>query len=109
MREIIDLDFKTKEIMEKFKDFTQGWRVCMLINRGIGNTNKGSKRWVSKLVSFDPKTLEENIGKLLEQQYYLNDPDIRLYMCLNSRNIDKTIINFNHRMVDLYNPSRENA
>lgn len=90
-----------KQIMEKFSLFTHGVRVCMLIDRGEMNSNKGSKRWVSKLISSDKEQLESNIDKLLEQQQYLANPDIRLYMCINARSMDKAIKHFQHAQLDV--------
>jgi hypothetical protein len=34
-------------------------------------------------------------------QYYLNEPDIRLYACLNDRKIDSAINLFKHKQIDL--------
>jgi hypothetical protein len=92
---------KAQEIIEKFHNFTNGYRVSMLINRGMANTNKGSRRWVSKLISSDPISLEKNIIQLLEHQHYINNPDVRLYMCVNERNIERAITYFKHKQLDL--------
>jgi len=92
---------KAKEIVEKFEIFSHGVRVCMLIDRGQMNSNKGSRRWVSKLISADKEQLEANIIKLLSQQEYLANPDIRLYMCVNARNMDKAIKHFQHAQLNL--------
>ncbi len=91
---------KAQEIMQKFHLFTGGYRVCMLIDRGEANSNKGSRRWVNKLISGDSEQLEKNIAKLLEQQEYLANPDVRLYMCVNARSLPKAIRHFQHRMID---------
>lgn len=95
MKELID------EIMEKFKDFTSGVRVMMLIDRGVQNNNKGSKRWVNKLISFNSGTFEKNLSKLIELQYYLKNPDIRLYTCVNDRKLDSAIKYFQHKQIDI--------
>src|SRR5690348_10102565 len=76
--------------------FLEGMRVQMLIDRSIGNTNKGSKRWVNKLISYDSTQFIENCRKLLEQMYYFGNPDIRLYSCVNNRYQTKAINRFQH-------------
>ena len=41
-----------EEIKHRFADYMDGVRVSMLIDRSVGNNNKGSKRWVNKTVSY---------------------------------------------------------
>lgn len=84
-------------------EFTQGLRVQMLINRAVGNTNKGSKRWVNKLISTDTESFYKNCEKLLHQMFYMKNPDVRLYGCINERSTKKAfeslicdaVLNFN--------------
>jgi hypothetical protein len=97
----MDIEQKAREIMVKFSPFMHGVRVCMLIDRGTQNSNKGSRRWVSKLISSNLVQLESNIKKLLEQQSCLGDPDIRLYMCVNARSMSKAIKHFQHAQIDV--------
>lgn len=73
----------------------------MLIDRSNGNTNKGSKRWINKLISFDTEQFKKNLIKLLQLQYYLKNPDIRLYSCVNDRKLSKAINHFQHAQLDL--------
>jgi hypothetical protein len=73
----------------------------MLIDRGVQNSNKGSKRWVNKLVSCNPEEFDRNTMKLLEQMEYFKNPDIRLYSCINPRKMDKAINLFQHKQLDL--------
>lgn len=95
------VEAKTEEIMRDFAPFTDGVRVQMLIDRSVSNSNKGSKRWINKLISNNPEEFKSNIIKLLELQYYLANPDIRLYSCVNKRNLDKAIKYFNHKQLDI--------
>lgn len=88
-------------IMAKFDGFTDGCRVMMLIDRSKQSTNKGSRRWINKLVSFDKNQFQKNLEKLLDLQLHLNNPSIRLYSCVNKRNIEKSIKYFQHKMIDL--------
>jgi len=98
---MIEIEQIAKDIMEKFKDFTDGVRVMMLINRGIGNTNKGSKRWINKLISTNKDEFNENLTKLLNLQYYLNDSDIRLYTSVNPRKMYRAVKYFMHKQIDM--------
>lgn len=91
----------SNRIMKEFELFTHGVRVQMLIDRSVSNTNKGSKRWINKLVSTNSEEFKSNIIKLLELQYYLGNTDIRLYSCVNHRNLDKAIKYFKHKQLDI--------
>lgn len=96
-----------EKIITTFANYTHGVRVQMLINRGIGNTNKGSKRWVSKLISTNQEEFHANIIKLLQMQYYLDNPDVRLYSCVNPRNMEKAFVAFQVKMLTVSFLDRE--
>ncbi len=84
-----------KEVMPKRPElFVAGMHVQMLINRDVGNTNKGSKRWVNKLVSFNEKDYEQNCTSLLEQMYSIDNDGIRLYASINPRCYDRVTKEF---------------
>ena len=87
--------------------FTCGVRVQMLINRSIGNSNKGSKRWVSKLISTSHKEFKQNIIKLLHQMHHLGNPGIRLYSCVNERSLEKGVKRFMTRQIEVMNRLEE--
>lgn len=89
------------KIQMAWDHFSDGVRVQMLIDRKIGNTNKGSKRWVNKLISYDLEGYKRNTEKLLMQQQYLNDPSIRLYASVNSRKVPTAVRLLHHTMIDL--------
>jgi hypothetical protein len=61
----------------------------MVIDRGVSNSNKGSKRWINKLVSYNHKSFLENCEKLLHMMAYFNNPDWRLYSSLNPRDPER--------------------
>jgi hypothetical protein len=81
--------------------FKEGVHVLMLIDRGIQNSNKGSKRWINKIISTNPYEYDEASQKLIDLQNHLNNPDIRLYSSINSRKMKKAIHAFKHRQLDL--------
>lgn len=81
--------------------FHNGVTVLMLIDRTFGNSHKGSRRWVNKLISYDKASFEVNLDKLIKQQDYLQQPNIRLYGALNYRSLDKGIKRFFHTLIDV--------
>lgn len=88
-------------IQNRFHGFMDGIRVVMLIDRGIQNSNKGSKRWINKIITTNEAEWINAVNRLLELQYHLNEPDVRLYSCLNDRNLDKAIKLFTHKQIDI--------
>ncbi len=95
-----------EEIKLRFADYMDGVRVSMLIDRSVGNNNKGSKRWVNKIISTNQDEWISAVSKLLELQKHLNDPDIRLYACVNDRKMDRAINAFQHTLLDLQDSSK---
>lgn len=95
------IDQVADRIMDKLRDFTDGVRVTMLIDRGVSNSNKGSRRWVNELISTNRDEFEDNLIKLLSLQLFLNDAGVRLYTGVNSRKLDKAIIAFQHNQLDV--------
>lgn len=94
------MESRHQEITKTFDEFMSGVRVMMLIDRGVQNSNKGSRRWINKLVSTNYDGFCTNLHKLLDMQYHLNNPNIRLYSCVNDRKMDRAIIHFNHKQLD---------
>lgn len=97
----MNIEKKALEITEEFHLFTEGVRVMMLINRGIGNSNKGSRRWINKLVSANKDEFTENLIKLLTQKESIGDDDNRIYLSVNPRKIIKAVKYFQHKQLDL--------
>lgn len=88
-------------IQHRFRNFAYGVRIVMLIDRGVMNSNKGSRRWINKIITTNESEWSDAVTKLLELQYYLNNPDIRMYASLNDRKIDKAIQMFKHNQLDV--------
>jgi hypothetical protein len=80
--------------------FKDDIRVLMLIDRSIGNSNKGSKRWINKIITSNVKEFDEAASALMALQFCLNNPYIRLYSSINSRKIFSAIKLFKHRLID---------
>lgn len=82
-------------------EFTQGVNVLMLIDRGVQNSNKGSKRWINKIISTNQDEFHSAAEKLIELQSHIGNPDIRLYSSINPRKMQKAIKLFKHNQIDL--------
>lgn len=78
-----------------------GVRVVMLIDRGVMNSNKGSRRWINKIITTNEEEWLNAVERLMALQDYLANPAIRLYACINSRNMDKGIKHFMHKQLDV--------
>lgn len=86
----------------KFRqELTEGVRVMMLINRGIKSKDAPKKRWTNFLVSTNSDEYWENYDRLSAQKDYLNNPDIRMYSCLNSRKMESAVNYFQHRQLNV--------
>lgn len=96
-----NIDKISQKIMDEFNILTHGIRVVMLIDRSVGNTNKGSRRWINKIITYNQDSFRDGVNTLLEMQYYLNNHDLRMYACVNDRNIDRAIKTFQHKQLDI--------
>lgn len=83
-----------------------GVRVVMLIDRGVQNSNKGSRRWINKIITTNYGEWIKAVKVLSDMQDYIGNPDIRLYSCVNDRKIDKAILMFKHKQLDVLEESK---
>lgn len=88
-------------ITDHFKNFIDGVRVVMLIDRGVMNSNKGSKRWINKIITTNEAEWINAVERLSALQDHLANPDVRMYSCVNSRKLDKGIKLFQHMQLDV--------
>jgi hypothetical protein len=86
-------------IIEHPIEFMDGVKVLMLIDRGVGSSNKGSRRWINKLISYDRSEFLINLLRLEEQQRVIGDPNVRIYGSINARNPQPAIRDFQVRQV----------
>ena len=97
------IEEQLKYIHEKLDNkcmFIDGLHVQMLIDRSIGNNNKGSKRWINKLFSFNAADFYKNCEKLLEQMYHIDEPELRLYSSVNARNQTKAFREYACKLIN---------
>lgn len=88
------------------QSFKEGVRVLMLIDRGVQNSNKGSRRWVNKIITTNPEEYDIAFYKLQALMNYDGNPNLRLYACVNPRKIDSAIRIFQHKQLDLNDDNR---
>lgn len=89
------------EINARFAAFRDGIRVVMLIDRGVMNSNKGSKRWINKIITTNEAEWSDAVERLSDLQDHIGNPAIRMYSCINSRNMELAIKDFKHRQLDV--------
>lgn len=86
----------------------EGIHVLMLIDMGVSSSNKGSKRWINKIITSNAQQWDKASEKLIQLQNHLNDPDVRLYASINSRNMQKAINTFQHKQLDVQEDNKVN-
>lgn len=87
-------------------EFMSGVRVLMLIDRGVKNSNKGSKRWINKIITTNAIEWANAYHALTQQMMYLNNSSIRLYQSLNERKFDQSVTMFQHAQLDVLPENR---
>ena len=97
------MDQEVKNIIDSFAEFTQGCRVQVLLDRKVNNSHKGSRRWHMKMISNSLYEFEANLEKLLKYKQAITNPEtnLRIYSTVNDRNLQKAVIHFKHRQIDL--------
>lgn len=86
-----------EEIMETFKDFTDEYRLLLLLNRtekdghdynGFSDVN------IVRRITTNTEEFRKSLSELLELQKTRKDS--RIYSCVNPRNIDKVVYEFKY-------------
>ena len=89
-----------EEIIKTFSDFMDGYRFIMLVHRNKegGKSNRPQKNGVKRIT----KNREEFIEVLDELQKLKAESKVpmRIYSCVNARDIEKTIREFKRRQLD---------
>lgn len=100
---IEDTNTQCDELCDKFKDFTDGVRVILLVERkkdgqGHNKPQKHAMRWVTN----GSKQYAKYLYKALFQQKVLNMQGsvYRIYSSVNPRNMEKGILHFKHEQLD---------
>lgn len=87
------------EILETFKDFTDGVRVMFLIRRKKeGGSNNKNKRHLNKLISRNSEEFKTNLETLYD--IAKEDKNLRIYSSMNDRDINKAVYAFKKEQLD---------
>lgn len=103
---------KKYDLIETFKDFTDGVRVLFLLQRSKegGETNNTKVR---KIVTTNQEEYAEALCGLLAMQYEarLDGKKLRIYASVNKRDINKAIREFKYRQLDAdyYDPESRDS
>lgn len=81
---------EAKAIFEEFSDFTDGFRVILLIHRSKDGA-KHSSRHERMLFTRDRKEFEEVLAFLIEERSKHPLQNLRIYSTVNSRDLNKAI------------------
>jgi len=87
-------------IKEIFKDFMDGYRFIMLVHRNKegGKSNRLQKNGIKRITKNREEFIEV-LEKLQKLKAESNVP-MRIYSCVNARDIEKTIREFKRRQLD---------
>lgn len=94
-------DHNKYDLLEKFKNYTHGTRVLFLIHRNKegGGTNNTKLR---KIVTRSKEEYGEKLVELLAEQHNaaIDGIPLRIYACVNARDINKAIREFKQQQLD---------
>jgi hypothetical protein len=92
--------------MSKFRNFTDGYRLILLLERSKESGNVKDRKAIKKITR-NSEEFENVLIEFLELQKteYHN---YRIYSCVNARNINKAITTFKHLQLDADSYSEKN-
>lgn len=104
---IIQLEHRTNQIFDDFKDFTDGVRVLLLLQRTKdGGANDEEKRAFETYTTYSPEEFKEKLFNLLLIKSTIKD-NVRIYLSANPRNIKKVIRYTEQQLLDAHYSSEE--
>jgi len=92
---------RIKEIMKRFEGFTDGVRMIMLTQRNKegGRSNKPDRGAIRK-ISRNREEFEKILNELLDIKERHPEKTLRIYSCVNKRDIEKGIREFKRRQLE---------
>lgn len=103
---IESLELKTEHIFEEFKDFSDGCRMLILLERKKdGGHNKEERRTLQTRFSFSEEEFKRAIKELLVMRIIY--PESRLYSSVNARSIKKVIRRIEEELLDCHYSDEE--
>jgi hypothetical protein len=104
---ITDLKKRADEICEEFSDFTDGYRVLMLLQRTKdGGANDEEKRMFESYTTTNSKEFREKLFNLLLLKETAKVP-VRIYLSANPRNPYKVIRFIEQSLIDAHYSDQE--
>ena len=82
------------QIMDEFKDFTDGTRVLFLIWRNKDGAKVSRNLKIRKLISSNEEEFEKCLEQLLDLRERYSEFPLRIYSSVNKRNVSKSIRKF---------------
>lgn len=88
---------KSEQIMNKFKDFTYGFRILILTHRGKeGGPGRDRLGKNQRKISRNPEEFKNALDFLLSKK----EKDLRIYSSVNARDFNKAVRNFKYKMLE---------
>ncbi len=94
-----DILNEAEVIMGQFKFFVDGYRVLFLIHRSKEESVSANNDKVRKIISKNKDEFKTALISLL-QDFYNTDNILRIYSCVNARDINKAIRQFKQEQLD---------
>jgi hypothetical protein len=88
---------REEQIMDKFKDFTCGFRILVLTHRGKeGGPGRDRLGKNNRKISRNPEEFKSALISLLKEK----GKDMRIYSSVNERDFNKAVRNFKFKMLE---------
>lgn len=86
-----DVELELNGILNTFKDYTDGVRMLLMLERSKdGGHNKEERRVFETYTTFNSESFKEKLRNLLFLKY-LSDREVRIYLSLNPRNLKRIV------------------
>lgn len=91
-----------QDIYERFKLFTDGYRVLFLIHRSKEGGKSANNDHVRKIITRDAEEWQAGLLELLNDKYRasLEGKQLRIYATVNKRNVEKAVRSFKYAQLD---------
>lgn len=104
---LAQIEHRTNEIYDSFRDFTDGVRVLLLLKRTKeGGANSEERRIFESYTTHSPKEFKEKLFNLLLIKSSIKD-SVRIYLSVNPRNTKKVIRYIEQQLLDAHYSTEE--
>jgi len=88
------------QIENTFGNYMNGIRVILLIKRKKDGGERADNDFYKKFITTNKEEFLKSVKYLLDYKQWLGDETLRIYSCLNKRNINKAIREYKHQQLD---------